>query len=203
MGGSGSGNFLRQGGRETCESMKSIELPVLRKQGMLNTGRKGVLTWSRDGKPTGSIRVEMTEKGLELDYRYQEPHSDEWIPVREQLRFSFTAQHLGGERRWFICPSCGGRCAVVYGGVRFRCRKCSNLAYQSQNEAPHFRALTQAQKFRQRLGGSLCTDDPFPEKPKGMHWRIYASLVKRGEALAYRAERAGLARFGRLLGKWH
>jgi hypothetical protein len=51
MGGSGSGNFLRQGSRETCESLKSIELPVLRKQGMLDPGRKGVLTWSRDGKP--------------------------------------------------------------------------------------------------------------------------------------------------------
>lgn len=200
MGGIGSGNFWNRGSRETCESVKSIELPIFRRQGMLNPGRKGILTWSRDGKPTGSIQFEVTEKAMQLDYRYQERNSDEWIPVKERLPFSFTAQHLGGERRWFVCPSCGGRCAVVYGGVRFRCRKCSNLAYQSQNEPPHFRALTQAQKFRQRLGGSPCTDDPFPEKPKGMHWRTYDRLAERGEALDEQAEQAGLEMFGRLFG---
>lgn len=42
-------------------------------------------------------------------------------------------------------------------------------------------------------------DDPFPEKPKGMHWRTYDMLAERGEALDEQAERAGLAMFGRLL----
>jgi hypothetical protein len=66
-------------------------------------------------------------------------------------------------------------------------------------KSPYLRALSQAQKFRQRLGGSPCTDDPFPQKPKGMHWRTYDRLVKRGEALDEQAERAGMAIFGRLL----
>jgi hypothetical protein len=73
-------------------------------------------------------------------------------------------------------PVMRGRCAVLYGGTHYRCRKCWNLAYQSQHEVPYQRALSQAQKFRQRLGGSPCTDDPFPEKPKGMHWRTYDRL---------------------------
>lgn len=66
----------------------------------------------------------------------------------------------------------------------------------------HQRALSKAQKFRQRLGGSLCTDDPFPEKPKGMHWRTYGRLAERGEALDEQAERAGLAMFGALMADW-
>ena len=45
-----------------------------------------------------------------------------------------------------------------------------------------YRGLTRAQKLRERLGGSLCIDDPFPAKPKGMHWKTYAKLRINGEA---------------------
>lgn len=200
MGGIGSGNFWRWASRDTCESYTRIELPYLRKRGMLRPGYFGSLSWKRGGEPSGNIRFQMHESSMEVRYRYRKTGQAEWQAVREHIPFAFTPQHLGGQRRWFVCLSCRRRCTVLYGGTHYRCRKCWNLAYQSQHEEPHDRALSQAQKLRQRLGGSPFTDEPFPEKPKGMHWRTYEKLKAKGEALDERSERAALARLGRLLG---
>jgi hypothetical protein len=41
------------------------------------------------------------------------------------------------------------------------------------------RGVFKAQKIRTRLGGSVNLFEPFPEKPKRMHWRTYLRL--RGE----------------------
>lgn len=202
MGGIGSGNIWRYGSQDTCESYTRIELPFLRRRGMLQPGYYGSLSWNRGGEPSGNIRFRMYESSMELIYKYRAHGGGEWREVNETVPFAYTVQRLGGRRRWFVCLSCGGKCAVLYGGTHYRCRKCWNLAYQSQHEAPYQRALSKAQKFRQRLGGSLCTDDPFPEKPKGMHWRTYDRLAERGEALDEQAERAGLAMFGALMAHW-
>ena len=202
MGGIGSGNIWRYGSRDTCESYTRIELPYLRRRGMLQPGYYGSLSWNRGGEPSGNIRFRMHENSMELIYKFRAHGAEDWQEVNETVPFTYSRQHLGGQRRWFICLSCRRKCAVLYGGTHYRCRKCWNLAYQSQHEAPYQRALSKAQKFRQRLGGSPCTDDSFPEKPKGMHWRTYDRLIERGEALDEQAERAGLAMFGRLLGNW-
>jgi hypothetical protein len=166
---------------------------------MLQPGYYGMLAWSIGGEPSGDIRFRMHENGMELIYKYRARGAGEWQHVNETIPFFYSQQHFGGQRRWFVCLSCRGNCSILYGGKHYRCRKCWNLAYQSQHEVPHQRALSQAQKFRQRLGGSPCMDDPFPGKPKGMHWRTYDRLSRRGEALDEQAERAGMAIFGRLL----
>ncbi len=36
-----------------------------------------------------------------------------------------------------------------------------------------YRAVHRAQDIRRRLGASANRMEPFPEKPKGMHWRTY------------------------------
>jgi hypothetical protein len=84
-----------------------------------------------------------------------------------------------GERPWFICPGaeCGRRVAVLYGpGRYFLCRHCYDLVYQSQRENKIYRSLHRAQNIRKRLGGSANMMEPFPEKPKGMHWQTYERL---------------------------
>lgn len=182
MGGSGSGNHWRWGTRSTCEGMKRIELAYMRRSGLLVPGRAGSLSWNRRGEPTGDIRYRAHSDCLVLLYRFRDQGEEDWTDVNESVPFAFTEQKLGGVRRWFRCLSCQRRCSILYGGQRFRCRKCYNLAYSTQNETAMYRGLTRAQKLRERLGGSLCIDDPFPTKPKGMHWKTYAKLRINGEA---------------------
>jgi hypothetical protein len=75
-------------------------------------------------------------------------------------------------------PACGGRSAILYGADLFACRQCLQLAYESQREAPHFRALHKAQSIHEKLGGTGIIDDPV-FKPKGMHWRTYYRQMER------------------------
>jgi hypothetical protein len=67
---------------------------------------------------------------------------------------------------------------VLYGGRRFRCRRCVAVPYASQNEAVHDRLLRRAQAVRERLGGGeyASLGMPFPAKPKRMRWTTYRRL---------------------------
>lgn len=190
MGGAGSGNRWRDGGRQKCEDLLDLRIPALRKYGLLEPGRRGNLGWTVNGRSAGSIGIFANEGYLELTYRHQGP-SQHWRDVHEIIALDSTEQHFGGERRWFVCPACDRRCAVLYGDEHFRCRQCQRLAYRSQSEDPRFRSLSKARKVRRRLGESGNLVLPFPDKPPGMHWATYDRLYVYGMAL----ERASLRAF--------
>lgn len=198
MGGYGSGNHWRVASRDTCEHWRRIDLRFMRRKGMLAPGYFGSLSWNRGGEPSGSIRFKSYISGVELTYRYRHAGADQWKDVCEKIPLVETRQHFGGHRQWFLCLSCESRCVVLYGGTHYRCRKCWRLAYQSQREPGYARVHSQAQKIRQRLGGSLSLDEAFPDKPKGMHWRTYSRLRAKGEALEETAD----AMFVSMFAQW-
>ncbi|MEI9410863.1 hypothetical protein [Mesorhizobium salmacidum] len=192
MGGAGSENRWGDGARQKCEDLLDLRISVLRKNGLLETGRRGSLVWNVGGRACASIETFMNGQFLELTY-YRREFAPELRRVHEIIPLEITEQPFGGERRWFICPRCDRRCAVLYAGEGFSCRLCLNLGYRSQYEDPRFRFLSKARKLRQRLGGSGNMMLPFPDKPRGMHRAMFERLYDRGRAL----EQAGLRALAR------
>jgi len=95
--------------------------------------------------------------------------SDYWIQLET------TPQPFGGRRWWFVCPRTGRRAAKLYlpnGAFTFASRQAYRLAYRSQREAPHDRALRRAFKLRGKLGADGGIGDYVP-KPKWMRWPTY------------------------------
>ena len=100
----------------------------------------------------------------------------------------WTACHLGGSRPWFQCPDCRRRVAILYRSeLGLRCRRCLNLAYESQRQDARGRAAQRASKIRELLGGAPGLLEPFPSKPARMHWRTYERLKQRAQEAAQAA----------------
>jgi hypothetical protein len=177
------------GARTTCESCISIDVRHWHREGRLCDGQFISWSWTRGGEPAGSISVRTEKDAVVLIYRSRSWGGSEWKSIEQRVPIAWTACHLGGRRPWFVCPVysngqyCGRRVALLYGaGELFACRRCYGLAYSSQQETPMHRLLGQAQKIRMRLGGSARLCEPFPEKPKRMHWCTYLRLRARAEA---------------------
>ena len=172
-----------RGGKNTTEGYHRIDVPYLRRHGNLRPGTVFNLSWSRGGMQTGSIQGRTTSNSIILSYSHKRGESGEWQRKEYPVELVRTPCHYGGERTWFLCPAqgCGRRVAVLYGGGIFACRQCHQLVYESQREQPHYRALRRIQAVRVKLGGSGSMAEPFPDKPKGMHWRNYERLVREAE----------------------
>ena len=157
--------------------------------------RAGSVTWSRGGHPTGSIGYRLAPDHMRLEYSVT--RQGERVPINERFDFSFTEQPLGGQRRWIVCRSCQRRCRVIYGGTYFRCRQCYRATYPSQYEFIRLPGISRADRVRNKLGGDPGLINPFPRKPKGMHWRTYRRLQMEDWAASDRLELALYERFRR------
>jgi hypothetical protein len=180
VGGLGSGRYSTH---STLDDFQAIDLRYLRRQKLLSPGYHGSLRWSRGGQETGSIRFSVGTDDITLSYRIRARGAADWEEFREVVPLLRTTQPLGGERLWFGCPHCSRRCVILYGGRRFLCRRCVGAPYGSQNEGARDRLLRRAQAIRMRLGGSAATIDPFPPKPKGMHWTTYNRLARQCQVI--------------------
>ena len=182
MGGIGSGNWYRWDKRDAVEDYRRLDVRRWQRNGYLEPGRWFSWQWTRDGETLASIGVTVEADRVILNYRHR-GGSGERNAEEYPVRLDRTACTYGGTRAWFICPAvgCGRRVAILYGGGIFACRHCYRLAYESQREAAHSRALCRARKIYARLSGDPnCLD--MPDKPKGMHWRTYERLSAAAEA---------------------
>ena len=179
------------GGRPICERRSSVDIRALRRRCSLFPG----LTFSQDF--TGSVSIVTEHDALMLIYSVQRPGTTELRPARQRVAITWTDCALGGRRPWFRC-ACGRRVAILYASrALYKCRQCCGLAYASQSEGPCDRNRRRIQKIRMRLGGGRSVLDPFPEKPRGMHWRTYDRLraqatTAEASSIALIAERWGL-----------
>ena len=179
MGGSGSGRY---GGRATVENGLTLDLPKLMRDQLFRPGCVwgGSLIWkivstgetvssvsyeAHLGQETGRVRLRYTS-ALQGGERRK---SDYWISLVT------TPQPFGGLRWWFVCPLTGRKASKLYlpsEAFKFASRQAYGLAYRSQREAPHDRALQRAFKLCARLGSDGAIGDPIV-KPKWMRWATF------------------------------
>lgn len=184
MGGRGSGRHASFGyDVDLCQHFLDIDLSSFNRNGYLFTGCVGKLKWRRRDQIVGSIDYRVEHEGLRLIYRTR-PGSGEWRDVVELIPFVKTSTRFGGWRTWFACPGCQKRCRILYGGGHFRCRGCHRLRYESQYLDSLSRIQNQRDKIRGRFGPVNSLEDPFPPKPKRMHWATYDRLAESDAALA-------------------
>jgi hypothetical protein len=165
MGGYGSG---RWGSRKlTAEGLRRIDLAQVRHQYPI-TARSEMHTGYRRGNG---------EK------------------IQATIRFTETATCFGGRRLWFICPSCGHRCRLLFAWRWLMCRRCCGLRYTSEAETRSDRATRAMFKIVRRLDPSAEFND-LPSKPKGMHWRTYERLADRYDEHDTRWTIEAMRRFG-------
>ena len=196
MGGIGSGSWYRWDSKITTESQNRVDIRWLKKQGYLQAGKVGCLSWSRGDEPTGSITFRVEQDQIVLNYR-QRPHGGEWEDVEEVVRFERTACNYGGYRTWFLCPNCWKRVAVLYGAAKyFLCRHCYDLTYAIQQEQKVDRLMRKARKIRERLGASGNLTEPIWQKPKGMHQTTFDRLRNKADAANLLSCRIMGQRFG-------
>lgn len=138
--------------------------------------RSGVVTWTRGDHKTGSIGYRLSPDRMVL--HYTAPKDGERQHIEESFVMSATEQPLGGRRWWIECKGCGRRCRVLYGAAYFRCRQCRRLTYEGQYERIYAPGVTRAMRIRQKMKGEMGLAFPFPDRPKGMHWKTYYRLME-------------------------
>lgn len=165
MGGLGSG---RRGPRSaaglTCDHL-AIDVRAWQRADLFTPGQEFAWRWAYRGRVVASTRVHVEEARVILQHQVQS--GGELRSMHYAVALDWTPCHLGGERPWFHCPSCGRRVAILYGAEHFACRHCLRLVYASQREPAHDRALRRAEKIRERLGWMPGILNRPGDKPKG------------------------------------
>lgn len=150
--------------RSLCSSLVSIDSFKMHKDNKLSNGFIV--------KPL-DIYAERVAEGLKISYRKRNA-SAYTIPV-DKLSCNY-----GGFRYYFRCPLCRSRMRILYFAQNstFLCRKCLNLAYESQRLRPTRRYYHMSQKTKQTMkdkGGNL----DLWQKPKHMHHKTYQKLKQK------------------------
>ncbi len=181
MGGRGSGRRSSYCGKPETNDSMPLDIRKLARAGVLMPGLSFGWQWLvNDRKVAGiSIRVDW-HHSLVLSYRVKSTGE----LVEQRVPTQTSACHLGGKRRWFTCPRCSKRVAVLYApGKYFACRNCYGLGYATQKEGAGDRAASRAEKLRKRLGWEAGILNGNGGRPKGMHLATYERLERRHDAL--------------------
>lgn len=185
MGGPGSGRRNRNAPK-TSQFLR-LSLSFFPEQ-FFNDGQMHRLYWRQNSQIIASISYSLFSERLELQYSVG--HDLERERIQENIRFYYSDQPNGGERRWFLCPRCLQSRHVLYGGYRFRCRQCQGAVYPSSYDPFPQLPWSRCHRIREKLGGEPGFGYPFPERPKGMHHKTYDRLKRQDEAAAEAIDRA-------------
>ncbi len=156
MGGIGSG-AQRSTHIGNVEEMLALDIRALRRLGVVRAGECvcDTVHWSIGGLSTSSARLRVdlsdVERGGVMTIAGDMPDGT----IKQRVAIELVPSPFGGHRCYFICPSSGRRCEVVYyAGGRFGSREAQRLSYAVQCMNEVSRARRKAAKLRSRLCGS-------------------------------------------------
>ena len=179
MGGFGSGQWSRLGVKVKANTLPRIDIHFLKGNSMLIPGANGSLYWRSQGALVDSAEFATEASHLLLKYEYSQPECPPETVVNI-VWFESTRCNYGGYRKWFLCPGCSNRAAVIFKNERrFLCRTCCRLTYQSQCWDEIDRSANKARKIRIQLGASGALGEEFPDRPRRMHTRTYFRLLNK------------------------
>jgi hypothetical protein len=172
------------GGRPTVESGITLDIRHLKRDGLLQPGKRSgswQWRWVNTGQPTAHVEyeAETEEEAGSLHIASVTRFDPLGRPTRTQgqtIQLVTTVPPLGGRRWWFLCPSTGRRVMKLhlpYGAQVFASRQAYRLGYAVQRESPRDKAYRRARKARHRIGGGDNLAAPLPGKPKWMRWPTY------------------------------
>lgn len=175
--------------RVRLEDGLKLDLTKLIREGIMRPGStcrasiRWAVVYSGEERAAGVITAHLCGESygrleLEVDGHWQE------IALESQPR------HFGGRQWYFVCPKLHRLVSVLWrpnGASTFASRQAwgRSVAYASQFETWHDRAITRARHLRRELGGEdwqLSYGETMSGKPKGMHWRTYESKIKKCES---------------------
>ena len=179
MGGVGSGRWIRWERRVAVEDVRSVDVRQWHRAGLLREGLGFLQSWSgRYPKQSATVAVHVERDHVTLRYSWSDEYEDS-----QSVQLDWTSCNYGGQRPWFLCPgaqdgiACGRRVVLLYAAGRyFLCRHCYRLPYRSTLETEEDRLLRRANKIRTKLGGKPGALNPFPPKPKWMHYGTFCRL---------------------------
>ncbi len=172
----------------TTSDYRTLDVREIHRSGLL-AGWRGGWCWSRGREVVASVGITASREQVQLRYQSRRGSSD---PVQHDytVPITWTPCNLGGERPWFLCPSCDLRVAKLYGGSVFVCRHCLRLNYLCQQASRRDRALDRTWMLRRELG---CDASPFDfpaeciRRPKGMHRSTFAQRIVKLSRIEARA----------------
>lgn len=168
----------------TAESCRRLDVRELARAGALEPGASVMWTWWRDLQGCN-----VATDGDALVLR----HSLALVPTVQRVPILRTECHYGGTRRWFGCPGCTRRCAVIF--LRpwgFVCKRCGGLAYTSTREDE----IARGARARNKAAALLA---PGGQRPKSMRHPKYGAIVERVKAAERRCIKAMTASMAGLL----
>lgn len=150
-----------------AEHLQRVDIRQWRQRGLLWDGGSNSWSWSRGGEPTGNIQFTVSAESIWLAY------SINGNDASQKIHTTTTPCGYGGSRRWFSCPSCSGRCEVLYQrSGRFACRSCQRVAYTSQSGSESDRVHSRYHKLHALIENG---------KPKWQRWATFNRLEEKFE----------------------
>lgn len=141
MGGLGSGNWGRAVNAKLTIDFHRIHVrEIVRASGELAAASDTGYRWSYLCEKNGLVLLSPDDETFGA-----------WIP------FTFTPCRFGGHKKWFLCPNCNSRRAVLYAShhLGWACRACLSLRYPSQYGSCANRLLNRTQRLQTKLAATL------------------------------------------------